>query len=767
MKNTIRTLPAFAAATMLALPALVLAQAMVPATTLPPVPAAQSETADVASLSGRMSAAAAMSVLAGDPAAADVLAGEDALSEVSIDVNPTDPDNQVIVGHDTDLVTMNTFYTTDGGLTWSPVIIGNSTDGLTSDFRFDPTVAFDDDGNVYVGYGAKTARPEGGNQRTVVVCRSTDGGASYPQCTNIATTADIGDLPGNDKWHLATGPDPSIPTQQNVYIPWTQNITEGGSLDQRIVVSRSTDGGATFSAPVTINDPSIAGTRSGNLFADPAVGPGGEVYVVWHDIDAGEVWIDTSLDGGLTFGTDVLVTNSAAGFKTKIPAQPDRGVGVMPTIDTDRSGGPFNGRIYLAYSDLGAGGAADFDVLVRSSGDGGLTWTAPVVVHDDGGTNSQFLPWVDVDQQTGQVVAVWYDARNDANNKKVEVFLAVSDDGGATWKPNMLISESPSDMSVDNASRYLGNFLEYIGVASLGGTAFPVWADNSESPGDLDYFTDQIPIGTAPECDANGPYTAECGLPVKLDGSGSSDPDGGALTFAWTGPFQPSPSAGATPTVVFDSPTGDKVVSLTVTDPDSKADSCEAMAKVQDTLAPYTQAPDDVTAECTSPAGTPVNLGTPIVGDECDANPSVSNDAPPLFPLGTTTVNWIATDADGNQGQDTQSVLVEDTTPPKAFCNSPAKITPADAPISFTATATDTCGTAQARVVAYDCYAYTKKGKRIDKTYSCMVAFGGDTVTVLDSGGVGNFIAWTVEASDENGNSTTVTCDLQVVNPAQ
>ncbi len=165
------------------------------------------------------------------------------------------------------------------------------------------------------------------------------------------------------------------------------------------------------------------------------------------------------------------------------------------------------------------------------------------MVHDDGGANSQFLPWVDVDQQTGQVVAVWYDARNDANNKKVEVFLAVSDDGGATWKPNVLVSDSPSDMSVDNGSRYLGNFLEYIGVASLGGMAFPVWADNSESPGDLDYFTDQIPIGTAPECDANGPYTAECGVQTQLDGSGSTDPNGGALTFAWTGPFQPSPSA--------------------------------------------------------------------------------------------------------------------------------------------------------------------------------------------------------------------------------
>ena len=191
MRNMIQALSTLAAATMLAVPVLVAAQSTGPASTLPAVPSAQSGQ-PASGLSSRMSAAAAMNALAGGPASADVLAGEDALSEVSIDVNPTDPNNQVIVGHDTDLVTMNTFYTKDGGLTWTPVLIGDAIDGLTSTFRFDPTVAFDEDGNVYVGYGARTAMPAGGNQRTVVVCRSTDGGASYPQCTNIATTADIG-----------------------------------------------------------------------------------------------------------------------------------------------------------------------------------------------------------------------------------------------------------------------------------------------------------------------------------------------------------------------------------------------------------------------------------------------------------------------------------------------------------------------------------------------------------------------------------------------
>jgi hypothetical protein len=69
-------------------------------------------------------------------------------------------------------------------------------------------------------------------------------------------------------------------------------------------------------------------------------------------------------------------------------------------------------------------------------------------------------------------------------------------------------------------------------------------------------------------------------------------------------------------------------------------------------------------------------------------------------------------------------------------------------------------------VVGYDCYAFTKKGRRIDKTSSCMVYLNGDTITVLDSGGIGDNIAWTVEATDASGNSTTAECLLQVVNPA-
>ncbi len=116
-----------------------------------------------------------------------------------------------------------------------------------------------------------------------------------------------------------------------------------------------------------------------------------------------------------------------------------------------------------------------------------------------------------------------------------------------------------------------------------------------------------------------------------------------------------------------------------------------ANVSVIDTLPPVLTIPDDITAECSSPAGTPVDIGEATASDLCDPDPLVQNNAPALFPLGSTNVNWTATDDDGNLSGDSQQVLIEDTTPPEVFCNAPATITPPDAPISFTATADDVC----------------------------------------------------------------------------
>lgn len=727
---------------------------------------------------------ALVSALPGADVNVSSIAGNEA--EVSIDVNPTNPDNQVIAGHspEPNFTTLNTFYTTDGGQNWTLVALGSpgTDDGLISTFRFDPTVAFDENGNVYVAYGAETTNTSGVTQKTVVVAKSTDGGQTYTQFTQVDTNVDIGNLPGNDKWHLATGPDPNTPAQQNVYIAWTKNVTEG-TTDQRIVVSVSTDGGVTFTSPVIINDGSISGTDSSNLYADPAVGPNGELYVSWNDIDNDTVLMDVSLDGGTTFGKDITVTTSGTGFKTSIPSNPSRGVFVGPTIDVDRSGNSFNGRLYITYTDVAVGGLPDTDIFVRYSDDDGTSWSGPTLVNDDVGSNSQFLPWLDVDQQTGVVAVVWYDARNDTNNQQVEVFMAVSDNGGVSFLTNILVSDGQSDQSFGNTNRWAGAYLEYIGIAIIGCQAFPVWSDNSTDLTDLDFFTDHVQItgldtllcNQPPDCNAGDSYAQECAA-VVLDGTGSSDPEGNALSYSWAtdctgGVFDNANSA--TPTLTVSPPCNINCnVTLTVTDSDGLTSQCTATVSIDDTTPPVITCPSDVLIECNVDPVTANTGDNTTVTDNCDPDPVISFsdvEVPGSCPQEKTiTRTWTATDACGNSATCDQIITVVDTTAP-IVTNVSSTIIPPDAPISFTATAIDNCDDAPTvEIIDFDCFKFTKKGKRIDKTESCDVQVVGDTITILNSGGVGDHIVWTVIATDACGNvSDESTCEVVVVNPAK
>jgi hypothetical protein len=151
----------------------------------------------------------------------------------------------------------------------------------------------------------------------------------------------------------------------------------------------------------------------------------------------------------------------------------------------------------------------DTDVYVRHSDDGGVTWSAQTRVNDDATQNSQFLPKIAVDQSTGDLAVVWYDARNDQgsggpgdtaglSNDDAQFWGAFSTDGGSTFGPNRQISAGTSN------SRDSGNGIDYgdySGLAFDHGLAHPVWSDNSNSTGDnpdgalhqLDIYTAVLP----------------------------------------------------------------------------------------------------------------------------------------------------------------------------------------------------------------------------------------------------------------------------------
>jgi hypothetical protein len=330
--------------------------------------------------------------------------------------------------------------------------------------------------------------------------------------------------------------------------------------------------------------------------------------------------------------------------------------------------------------------------------------------------------------------------------------------------------------SICRAGNGCPKYGDYNGNACVGGRLHAAWPSATSPPGVPAPNPNRIGILYAfaavngpPVCDANGPYDpVECGVPTTLDGSASFDPEGQTLTYIWTGPFDETPATGSMPTATFPTPTGTKTVNLVVTDTDGLLESCGASVNVIDTIAPSLTVPDDKKAECAAPEGTSVDIGTAVAADLCDTDVDTINDAPALFPLGETTVTWTATDDDGNQMIDTQTITIEDTTPPTIACNNPSTIVPPDTPITFTATAEDVCdGTIAAQVTTYDCFKFTKKGKRVDKTESCVVTFAGGNLNIVDSGGVGDNIEWIVTATDSSGNTTESTCSLVVANPGK
>jgi hypothetical protein len=106
-----------------------------------------------------------------------------------------------------------------------------------------------------------------------------------------------------------------------------------------------------------------------------------------------------------------------------------------------------------------------------------------------------------------------------------------------------------------------------------------------------------------------------------------------------------------------------------------------------------------------------------------------------------------------------------DEAPPVIDCGAPETVAPPDAPLTFTASATDACGAASVTITGWECFMLTKKGRPVDKTEACAATTDGGSFTIDGSGGVGTMITWIVEATDSAGNTATQECAVRVANP--
>jgi hypothetical protein len=375
-------------------------------------------------------------------------------NEQQIVANPTDSLNLVAVWRDFRLGYRRIGWgaTTDGGKTW----VQNLFDGTPYPLDSDPGLTVDQYGTFYAVVLAytSTSQPNG-----LFVYRSTDGGLTW---SGPYTVIDAVPNVFEDKELIACDGTGSL-FDGNLYVAWARF-----AYDQEVRVARSTDGGETFQSPALL--------ESGYLqWPVPIVAAGGVVHVAWVNMGSSSLRMASSSNGGLTFGSPRTICSlgwSGYGYISGSIT-----VFSYPAMVVDLTGGPYHGRLYVAYMD---DAGPDMDMFLRHSDDGGTTWSSALRVNDDvpGNGRDQFHPWVDVGAN-GDVGVVWLDRRLDPSNWKWDCYLAVSTDGGASFGPNVrvsTVSSDPNQAEIDELDR-AGLIGEYIGVAMAGGHPYPLWTD--------------------------------------------------------------------------------------------------------------------------------------------------------------------------------------------------------------------------------------------------------------------------------------------------
>jgi hypothetical protein len=222
----------------------------------------------------------------------------------------------------------------------------------------------------------------------------------------IAATDSVGREP--DKQWITIDDNPSSPHHDRIYAMWV--VFDG--LFTAVPYVSYADAGllgthTEWSAPQRL--PLPPHSPQGATYLLPKVDASGNVYTTIVNENpskgsfAATISIDKSTNGGQTW----TVAGAAASDVTVPPARFANTTfrdGIENTFGVSR-----DGTLYVAYEDYSAG--VD-NILLRSSTDGGQSWTDPILVNDNVSAVDEFQPNLAV-SAGGKVSVAFYDRRLD------------------------------------------------------------------------------------------------------------------------------------------------------------------------------------------------------------------------------------------------------------------------------------------------------------------------------------------------------------------
>jgi hypothetical protein len=203
-------------------------------------------------------------------------------------------------------------------------------------------------------------------------------------------------------------------------------------------------------------------------------------YVAWSRFPGGlsnNIGFARSTNNGATWSAPV---NLAANFFTMDQVLGNDRVHNFPSMAVDRSHSRHRGNIYVVYASNNNQDGAD--ISFQRSADEGFTFSAPVLINSrPGHDRAQWFPAISVDTATGRIHVFYNDQGIAASGDLMEFTHTSSDDGGHTWEPPQPISIRPFHAGWGNDTSQ-PNLGDYNQTVAQNGTAFVTYALASRPP---------------------------------------------------------------------------------------------------------------------------------------------------------------------------------------------------------------------------------------------------------------------------------------------
>jgi pre-peptidase len=242
-------------------------------------------------------------------------------------------------------------YSTDGGLTWTDG--GAPPNTNVGKWDSDPVVVVNEKTGAF--YFAALCDPSSTENGIGVVKGTFSGGTFSWGTPTLAVVVNNATTLLDKSWMAVDS------LSGNLYLTYASfGVVNGQTVSDQIRIVRSTDDGQTWIGTQGLSSPADDGLVQG---ARPAVGPDGEVYVVWHAVGQASgpnrnspfgrdfLRVRKSTDGGVTFGPEVTADSLFSNFGSGAPGF-NRGMGItFPGIAVDRSNGAHRGRVYLIWNE--------------------------------------------------------------------------------------------------------------------------------------------------------------------------------------------------------------------------------------------------------------------------------------------------------------------------------------------------------------------------------------------------------------------------------